>query len=189
VDGFRVAVEIRGDGLLRPALRVQLVCLLSPRLPPLIRSRRHYLGRAFLVGGARSRSWRREPLTDLYSFNRWCSCRVKLLRNDCPVVLQHGGKRIREIFQQVPAVGNLQRMGRTITNRLRIGLGSVTGDNLDPWMVAQPLTHAFRGSVRQEVNDVSTFMINQDGSIPLSLPYRIELSRPVTEPARLQNRA
>ena len=87
------------------------------------------------------------------------------------VIGQKCGKRVREIFQEMPAIRNLQGMGRTITNRLRIGLGSVTGDNLDPWMVAQPLTHAFRSSVRQEVNDVSTLMVNQDGSIPLSLPY------------------
>jgi hypothetical protein len=86
------------------------------------------------------------------------------------VVLEYGGQRIREIFQEVPAIRNLQGMGRTITNRLRISLGSVTGDNLNSRMVTQPLTDAFGSSVRKQVNDVPTLMVNQDSAIALSLP-------------------
>jgi hypothetical protein len=83
--------------------------------------------------------------------------------------LEYGGQRIGEIFQEMPAIGNLQGFGRSFGNRLRIGLGSITRDDLDSWMVAQPLTHAFGGSVRQQVDDMSTLVVNQDGSIALSL--------------------
>jgi hypothetical protein len=160
-----------GDGLLRPALRMQLVGLFSPRLTPPISSGRRHLGYAFLGGSGSSSTCSRAQRVSFGSFNRWRSCWLKVQSNNCPVVLEYAGQRIGEIFQEMPAIGNLHSIRRTIANRLRLRLGSVTCDNLNARMVAQPATHAFGGSVMQQVDDMSSFVVNQDDSIALSLPY------------------
>ncbi len=59
-----------------------------------------------------------------------------MLLNSTSMVLQHEGKCIGQVLDEMPAVSNLKSIGRALGNPLCIGFRTIPGDNLDPLMVA-----------------------------------------------------
>ncbi len=96
---------------------------------------------------------------------------------------------LRPVSYQMPAIRNRQGIGRASFAARRIPFASVARDDFDARASFQPRLKCFGLPVRQQVNDTMRFEINEDRAIVRTFAVRIKLSRPVTEPTRLQNRA
>ena len=100
-------------------------------------------------------------------------------------VLERGA----EVLHQVPAIGHLLGSGCATRQRLGVDGGSIACDDFDSWVGLKPLGDRRSGVLRKQSNRAVALQIDDDTAVTLSLADGIELSRPVTEPARLQNRA
>ncbi len=60
---------------------------------------------------------------------------------------EHTTESVPKIFEKVPAVGNLDGLGCALCRPFSIGARSITGNNLDSWMIAQPRSERVRGSI------------------------------------------
>jgi hypothetical protein len=82
----------------------------------------------------------------------WC-WRERLL-NVCAVLLQHLFERIAEILEHMPAVGHVDGLRRTERGPFRVCFGSITADDFDPRMGAQPGGDSGCRAIRQQVDDL-----------------------------------
>ena len=103
--------------------------------------------------------------------------------------LQQGFERVAQIAGQVPAIGNLDRTRRTLLRPLGKRIGAITRDDRHAWVVLEPCGKLRCGVIRQQIHHLMALKIDNNRAVLPSLALGIELSRPVTEPARLQNRA
>jgi hypothetical protein len=87
------------------------------------------------------------------------------------------------------AIGHLDRLRRPLRRTLSIGAGSVARDDADGWMLLEPGGERLGVAVFKQGDGALSFEITDDRAVALAFLPGIELSRPVTEPARLQNRA
>jgi hypothetical protein len=87
-------------------------------------------------------------------------------------VFQHVG----QVVDQVPAVGDLDRLGRTIAGAFRIGAGAVPGDERDAGMRPQPGGKTAAGAIREEIDGVVTLQVDQDRAVREAL-----VDRPVVD--------
>src|SRR5262249_48073160 len=77
-----------------------------------------------------------------------------------PEVLQsidQATHRITEIAQQVPTVGHLDGLRSARAGSYDVVVGTVTGDDLDLGMIAQPSAKGLCGSLGQEVHRTAAF--------------------------------
>jgi hypothetical protein len=81
-------------------------------------------------------------------------------------------QRLTQATEQVPAIGHLHGAGRAATGSIGIKAGAITRDNLDPWVALQPVGHAVRVAVRQQIQNAIALQVADDCSIPLSAPPR-----------------
>jgi hypothetical protein len=105
------------------------------------------------------------------------------------VLLEDTSEGLVEIAQQVKAVGHLDRLRRTPARSIGVGSGSIASNKFHPRMLTQPGDDRLGFSIGQELDGLAPLKVDQDRAVALTFQLGIKLSRPVTEPARLQNRA
>ncbi len=71
-----------------------------------------------------------------------------------PEYADSGTNSVTKIAQQVPAVGDLNSLWRTMVHSIRGGAGAVTRDDRDTGVLAKPTCQRFRLSVRQKVHNL-----------------------------------
>ena len=76
--------------------------------------------------------------------------------------------RFGQVLQQMPAVGHLLCLWRSLANRVRIGTSSIATDKLDLRMLPEPSGHCFRRAIRQKVQDSMLLQVHEDGAISVS---------------------
>jgi len=122
-------------------------------------------------------------------------CRLRLrsqlrsLAQRTGMTVQHPLQCIIEILEQMKAVGDLHRVWRTLGGALGVVGEAIPADDFNLRMLLEPGRHRRRRTVRQQIDDTALLEIDQERAVRLALAFCIKLSRPVTEPARLQNRA
>ncbi len=67
------------------------------------------------------------------------------------------------------AVGNLSGLRGALCGSLGISLGAVAGNDVDAGMSTQPSGDTLRSAIRQEVNNLTALMIDQDGAVCTAL--------------------
>jgi hypothetical protein len=53
--------------------------------------------------------------------------------------LEHSFQSVARVLEEVPPVRDLHRIRRTLRGSLRVGFGSVAGDDLDAGVLLEPL--------------------------------------------------
>src|ERR1035437_846635 len=116
-------------------------------------------------GFGRSRShWHRGRLWSLGSIR---GCRGA--REDAMMRSQGVFQCLAQVMQEVPAIGHLDRLRRSLPRRFGIGTGPVATNNFSSWMRAQPLGDGLGFSIRQQIDHFPSFQITKDRSI--SMPF------------------
>jgi len=77
------------------------------------------------------------------------------------MAVNHGANGIAEVAQEVPAIGHLDRVRRTLTDPVCIGARTVAGDDLNSGMLTQPRSECLGLSVRQEIHDPVEGQVNR----------------------------
>ncbi len=77
---------------------------------------------------------------------------------------------ISEITEQVPAISDLNNARRALTNAVGINTGSITCDNLDTWVIAQPSGHRCGVAVRQEINHFIRLKVHEYRAVSMTTP-------------------
>jgi hypothetical protein len=91
--------------------------------------------------------------------------------------IQHLQEGVRAIAQEMPAVGDLDRLWCPLSDPIRIGPGAIPGDDLDAGVITQPRRKRGGLAVRQEIDDLPPLEIAHDGAVPLSAA-----PRPIIDP-------
>lgn len=86
------------------------------------------------------------------------------------LTIDSGTNGVAKIAQQVPAVGDLNSLWRTLAHSIRVGAGAVTCDDLDTGVLAEPTCQRFGLSVRQKVNDLVALQVDQNGAVAMAAP-------------------
>ena len=68
------------------------------------------------------------------------------------VPVEHPGQGVAEVVQKVPAVRDLDGLGRAAANAVGVSTGAVTRDDVDAGMVAQPSPNRLRLAVGQNID-------------------------------------
>ncbi len=78
------------------------------------------------------------------------------------VTVGDGMDGVTQIPQQVPAVGDLDGIGRTLARAVGVDAGPVSGDDLDAGVGPQPRGQALGPPVRQQVDSPVALQVDQD---------------------------
>jgi hypothetical protein len=54
------------------------------------------------------------------------------------MVIEHTAQRITAVAQQMPPVGDLNGLRRSLAGSIGVGAGPIADDDLDRWMVLEP---------------------------------------------------
>jgi hypothetical protein len=81
------------------------------------------------------------------------------------VTANNGLNGVAKIAQQMPPITHLNRVRSSLTDAVRVGAGSIAGNNLNPGMLTQPLSEAVSLPIRQQVDHCIAFQIDQNGPI------------------------
>jgi hypothetical protein len=82
-----------------------------------------------------------------------------------------------KVPQQMPAIGDLERVRCALPYRIGIGTSTVTRDSLDPAMTLQLGRDRAGLAVGQQVDNPVAFKVHQDGSVALAAPPRPIIDR------------
>jgi hypothetical protein len=85
------------------------------------------------------------------------------------VPVEHPGQGVAEVAQKVPAVRDLDGLGRAAANAVGVSTGAVTRDDVDAGMVAQPSPNRLRLAVGQNIDGTVALQIDDDRAVALSL--------------------
>ena len=113
---------------------------------------------------------------------RWCArqhgwrrIRISLHRR-CggpqlwPMAFQHPLERVTKILNEMPAIGDLDSIGRAACHPVNGGISAVTAHHFDGRMLLQPGGHCVGGTFRQDINRLAPLEINNQGPIVATLP-------------------
>ncbi|UVS79425.1 hypothetical protein Actkin_03173 [Actinokineospora sp. UTMC 2448] len=75
---------------------------------------------------------------------------------------------LAEVVPQMPAIGDLDRLGRTTSGSVGIGARAVTTDDTDTGMPRQPRGHGVRRSVRQQIDRPVGAHVDEHGAVVVS---------------------
>lgn len=78
--------------------------------------------------------------------------------------------RISEIAEQVPTISDLNNARRALANAVGINAGSITRDNLDTRVIAQPSGHRRGVAVRQEINHLIRLQVHEHRAVTMAAP-------------------
>jgi hypothetical protein len=73
-----------------------------------------------------------------------------------------------QIFEQMPAVGNLDRMGQSLSDGFSIFTGAVSGHNFDRGMLREPLFDRLTVPFWQHIDGFTSLMVNNECAIAAS---------------------
>ncbi len=91
---------------------------------------------------------------------------------DCLMLLQHTLKCFAQILKQMKAVSNLDCVRRSAGCTVGILNRPVTANDLNTRMALKPGSQAVRGTVRQQVDWLMLFQVNQDCAKHLAFAQR-----------------
>jgi len=77
---------------------------------------------------------------------------------------------IAEILQEMPTIGNLLRVWKSLTDRMSIRPGPVTTDHLDMRMPGQPSDNGRHTSVWQHIDHSVMSEVTDPCAVPISTP-------------------
>jgi hypothetical protein len=75
---------------------------------------------------------------------------------------QHALQRITEVLEQMPSVGYLHGLPRTLPYRFCIGSSAIAGDDIDLALDCQPACHRGRVAIPEQVNRSVAAEIDHD---------------------------
>ncbi|CAO3359419.1 hypothetical protein [Azospirillum palustre] len=81
-------------------------------------------------------------------------------------------KHLARIGEQVPSVGNLHRLTGAVGGGTGVLGGAIPRHHGDARVVAQPASNGVGGSIGQQVENTTTFQVDQDGAIGPPLTQR-----------------
>src|SRR3546814_21046112 len=81
-------------------------------------------------------------------------------------------QRLTQATEQMPAIGHLHGPWSSAPCSLGIKVGAITRDNPDPRVALQPVGHAVRIAIRQQIQTAIPLQIADDRYIPLPAPPR-----------------
>jgi len=84
------------------------------------------------------------------------------------VPVEHPGQGVAEVAQKVPAVRDLDGLGRAAANAVGVSTGAVTRDDVDAGMVVQPSPDRLRLAVGQDINGTVALQIDDERAVALS---------------------
>jgi hypothetical protein len=90
------------------------------------------------------------------------------------VALEEASEHLADVLEQVPAVGHLHGIGRGFGAGPGVGAGVVAADDLDAWVVSQPLIQGRAVTAGQQVDDPATFRSTR--MVPWLWPLRMAQS-------------
>jgi hypothetical protein len=149
-DGLDVQVQAAGDGGDRLAVFPQVldcrVALGGPDHDLVLRWR-----------WWRQRGW----------IGRWCGGgRLRGGFLQAATVAKHGLLDVfGEVVPQMPAIGDLDGVGCTLTGAVGVGAGAVPADHLGAWVLAEPAGERGCFSVLQQVDGPVGGHVHQDGAV------------------------
>lgn len=79
---------------------------------------------------------------------------------------------LTQATEQMPAIGHLDGSWRPAPCSLGINSSAITRDNLDPWPALQPVGHAIRVAIGQQIKNAISLQVADDRSVALSAPPR-----------------
>jgi hypothetical protein len=82
----------------------------------------------------------------------------------------HVPQGVAHVCEQVPAIGDLGSLGRTLPGAVGVDAGAVTGDHLDAWVTLKPAGQGRGRAVWQEVDDTVLLQVAEDGAVALPAP-------------------
>jgi hypothetical protein len=83
---------------------------------------------------------------------------------------EHVGQHVREILQQMEAVGHLARCRSPCARRFRVCLRAIPHEDLDPGMRLQPLGHGGGLPIGEQGERSPAFEITHERAIGVTLP-------------------
>ena len=77
---------------------------------------------------------------------------------------------VAEVAEQMPSICHLDSVRRALTDPVGIRASTITGDDLDARMTAQPPTDCRRFAVRQQIDDLVRLQVHQHRAVAATPP-------------------
>ncbi len=77
-----------------------------------------------------------------------------------------------QVLTQVKPVSDLGRMRQGPLDGISIAIGPITADDINVLMPNQPGKNGIRGAIRQQIEWLACFEVDQDGAVAISSPER-----------------
>jgi hypothetical protein len=90
----------------------------------------------------------------------------------CATSTEHLLKDLREVLEQMKAIGDLSGCRCSLSDPTRIGFRPVAGDHLDPRMRPKPLGQGLRFTIRQQRDGPVALQVNHHRAVGLPFPSR-----------------
>ena len=84
--------------------------------------------------------------------------------------LEHSFQGVARVLEEVPPVRDLHRIRRTLRGSLRVGFGSVAGDDLDAGVLLEPLGERGGLTPREKGYGSMALLVDEDGAVGVSSP-------------------
>jgi hypothetical protein len=84
------------------------------------------------------------------------------------MVIEHTAERITAVAQQMPPVGDLNGLRRSLAGSIGVGAGPIAHDDLDRWMVLEPRGQGLGRAVGQQVDAAPALEITEDRAVALA---------------------
>ena len=97
---------------------------------------------------------------------------LECLSNDYRVSLEQALDRLTQVFEQVPAIGNLLGFRCTFRCCLGVGRRTVPADEFNARMILEPLRDGVSITIRQEIDDVAPLQVHDDRAVALPFAPR-----------------
>src|SRR4051812_50106618 len=85
------------------------------------------------------------------------------------MVIEHTAERITAVTQQMPPVGDLNGLRRSLAGALGVGAGPIADDDLDRRMVLEPRGQGLGRAIGQQVDAAPALEITQDRAVVAAL--------------------
>jgi hypothetical protein len=85
------------------------------------------------------------------------------------MVIEHTAERITAVAQQMPPVGDLNGLRRSLAGSLGVGAGTIADDDLDRRMVLEPRGQGLGRAIGQQVDPAPALEITEDRAVVAAL--------------------